>query len=1146
MSFEQEKLNEIFCETLARASGEERERYLASACGEDQELRRQVDSLLLSHFQAGDFLKQTVVPRDSPPICEGPGSMIGRYKLLQQIGEGGFGVVFMAEQQEPIRRMVALKIIKPGMDSREVIARFEAERQAVSLMDHPNIARVLDGGTTANWRPYFVMDLVKGTPITDFCDQNQLSTEARLKLFLEVCAGVQHAHQKGIIHRDLKPTNVLVTIQEGKPVPKVIDFGVAKAIGQKLTDRTLFTRFEQLIGTPAYMSPEQAEWSGVGVDTRSDIYSLGVLLYELLTGTTPFDKQMLSRAALEEVRRVIRETEPPTPSTRLHGLGQKLSEVAQRRNTEPSMLARLVRGDLDWIVMKTLEKDRGRRYQTINELARDVDRHLEGEPVSACPPSRAYRTGKFIRKHRIAVASGAAIASALITGLVLALVGFAQARRSGQTAKEDADTAQAVVDFLERDLLSQADPHNNTNRDVRVRELLDRASEKIKDRFTNQPLVEAMIRRTLGRTYVGLSEPDNAEPHIRRALEILNSKFGPDHPGSLECRSLLAVLYCNREMRAEAEPMLRELVESYRRIEGPDKPDTLDALKELGLNYLYWGHAEQAEDILRGLVETRRRVQGPNHRDTLQAMVDLAGVYNFSDRSFEAAAMFEEVLNKASRIDHDELFIIDVKALLGETYLHMREYARAAELLNEVVEFKQRVMGPRHHETLYFLDPLVNADGCLGLWQQCVDLCREVATSSGDPSKVASFALCGFAGAFLADNTNACRDFTNLLLTQFANTTNAELARRVCEACLLVPESTPNLDPVFRLAALVPADSEFPPDKIVKGMAEYRRGNLPGALNLLEEPNRSGGLLACQAGYFCALIHYRQGDEMGAKNEMERATERLGSLLRSGELGEAWHEYGRVIAARKEAERVVLGQEVSPVIDMNGLETLWKLWEPVRNHLRSGDHLAAQRKWAEARDHYLAAIGEPAFGWAAAESSDSSLPSKIGITLLAAGDRVNYKRVCKALFDELERYGDIQHACPVLEAYLAQDSDIASDFGQKALKWSRAIEYRSGVAAETVDLIQAMAAYRSARYEETIKKANAAQKSKWLGTRCAGQIFRAMALGRAGRLLESKQELAQAEAQLRLHLSTLTGDSWWDLELCQLALNEAHQLVDQR
>jgi serine/threonine protein kinase len=364
--------------------------------------------------------------------------LIGRYKLLQQIGEGGFGVVFMAEQIEPVQRKVALKVIKAGMDTREVIARFEAERQALALMDHPNIARVLDGGATASGRPYFVMELVRGAPITEYCDQCTLNTRERLELFIQVCRAVQHAHQKGVIHRDLKPTNVLVTLYDGVPMPKVIDFGVAKALGQRLTGKTLFTRFEQMIGTPAYMSPEQAALSGSDIDTRSDIYSLGVLLYELLTGVTPFDRETLAKAALNEVRRIIQEAEPLKPSTRLLSLGERLSEVARHRHAEPASLTRSVRGDLDWITMKALEKDRRRRYETVNGLASDLQRHLSNEAVVARPPGTFYRFQKLLKRNKLpfVATSAAAVVFAVSTAAVLALAYHLLAAAVGSKDRE--------------------------------------------------------------------------------------------------------------------------------------------------------------------------------------------------------------------------------------------------------------------------------------------------------------------------------------------------------------------------------------------------------------------------------------------------------------------------------------------------------------------------------------------------------------------------------------------------------------------------------------------------------------------------------------------------------------------------------------
>src|SRR5499427_2189668 len=392
MKSDVDRLREIFGQAQQIESDTQRERYLTDACQGDAELRQQVDSLLMAHKEAGDFLAQTIQLPSADFEPDPNGTFVGRYKLLEKIGEGGFGVVYMAEQQEPVQRKVALKIIKAGMDTREVIARFEAERQAIALMDHPNIARALDAGTTEAGRPYFVMELVRGLPVTDYCDKANLSTRERLQLFTKVCQAVQHAHQKGVIHRDIKPSNILVSVNDGVAVPKVIDFGIAKATtDQRLTDKTVFTAFEQFIGTPAYMSPEQAEVTSVDVDTRSDIYSLGVLLYELLTGKTPFDATELLQAGLDEMRRTIREKEPERPSTKVSTLGgDELTTTAKRRGLEAPKLVNLLRGDLDWIVMKCLEKDRARRYETANGLAMDIRRHLSNAPVVACPPSKLY------------------------------------------------------------------------------------------------------------------------------------------------------------------------------------------------------------------------------------------------------------------------------------------------------------------------------------------------------------------------------------------------------------------------------------------------------------------------------------------------------------------------------------------------------------------------------------------------------------------------------------------------------------------------------------------------------------------------------------------------------------------------------------
>jgi WD40 repeat protein/serine/threonine protein kinase len=464
----------LFAAALEKSTRAERAAYLEGACGDDDAQRARLEALLAANEASGgvlDAAPSALTPTAAyRPLTEGPGAFIGPYKLLQRIGEGGMGIVYMAEQQEPVRRKVALKIIKPGLDSHQVIARFDAERQALALMDHPNIARVLDAGTTASGRPYFVMELVHGLPITQFCDDHQLTPRERLALFVPVCQAIQHAHQKGIIHRDVKPSNVLVTMYDDKPVPKVIDFGVAKAVEQQLTERTLFTQFGALVGTFEYMSPEQAEMNAFGVDTRSDIYSLGVLLYELLTGTTPLERQRLREAALGELVRLIKEEEAPRPSQRLSS-SNNLPKIAAARKTEPARLPGLVQGEIDWIVMKCLEKDRARRYDTASGLARDVERYLADEPVEACPPSARYRLSKFARKHRKALVTAAVFTVLLVAGLMLSTllaVWASSAEREANRQRIASDEArQEALDSRQEALEAKAEADKQRD-EVRV------------------------------------------------------------------------------------------------------------------------------------------------------------------------------------------------------------------------------------------------------------------------------------------------------------------------------------------------------------------------------------------------------------------------------------------------------------------------------------------------------------------------------------------------------------------------------------------------------------------------------------------------------------------------------------------------------
>jgi Leucine-rich repeat (LRR) protein/tRNA A-37 threonylcarbamoyl transferase component Bud32 len=488
-------VEEIFYETMKIASQAERAAYLDRACGRDARVREEVEALLVARDQASSFLETpaavppvieaqtqdsscmaTLPPPAHKPIAEGPGTIVGRYKLLQEIGEGGMGVVYMAEQQKPVRRRVALKIIKPGMDSAQVIARFEAERQALAMMDHPNIARVLDAGCTDTGRPYFVMELVQGIPVTKYCDEKGLDTRERLELFVQVCNAVQHAHQKGIIHRDLKPSNVLVAIYDSKPVPKIIDFGVAKALHQRLTEATMFTQFGAVVGTLEYMSPEQAEMDALGTDTRSDIYSLGVLLYELLTGTTPMDGKKLRALGYAEMLKTIREVDPPKPSTRLSQSRQDMANISARRHTEPRRLQKLIAGDLDWIVMKCLEKDRTRRYETANGLAMDIQRHINDEAVMASPPGSFYKLQKLMRRNKLAFAAIGCVMAALVIGLVTSLWQFGRAQR-------EADRANAALGQLRAAAPSIA----AEARGMAAKEKFDEAIDKLNYALQLQP-----------------------------------------------------------------------------------------------------------------------------------------------------------------------------------------------------------------------------------------------------------------------------------------------------------------------------------------------------------------------------------------------------------------------------------------------------------------------------------------------------------------------------------------------------------------------------------------------------------------------------------------------------------------------------------
>jgi eukaryotic-like serine/threonine-protein kinase len=607
----------------------------------------------------------------APPVFgtePGIHSVMGRYKLLQKIGEGGCGAVWMAEQQAPLVRRVALKIIKLGMDTKEVVARFEAERQALALMDHLNIARVFDGGTTEAGRPFFVMELVRGVKITDYCDQHSLSTPERLALFIQVCHAVQHAHQKGIIHRDLKPSNILVMRHDGGAVPKVIDFGIAKAIQGRLTDSTLFTAFEQFLGTPAHMSPEQAEFSGLDVDTRSDIYSLGVLLYELLTGRPPLDPQSLVRSGLDEIRRMIREVEPARPSARVNTLGDvDQVTVARQRGSAPAQLCNLLRGDLDWIVMRCLEKDRTRRYETVAELAADIRRHLEHEPVIARPPTPWYLARKFMGRHRLAVTAGGVAISALLFGTTIATWSWlqeraaharavnaeaaqaslrAQAERAHETEiqerrRAEQNAAKAAVEarrsqqafaFLASTLreIGAGDPRGRNT--AVLREAIDRTLTRMPAELKDNPEVDGTVRGVLAAMYLDLGQLAKAEELVQESIARNSAILGPEHHDVAQAKVVLAAVRLSQRRVDEATALARESVTSLSEV-SPGKH-----------RYLAAAHA-----VLGACLEIQGKLAEAEHH--LRVALELAGKDSATDRKVEETArkFLKSALEKQGR-----------------------------------------------------------------------------------------------------------------------------------------------------------------------------------------------------------------------------------------------------------------------------------------------------------------------------------------------------------------------------------------------------------------------------------------------------------------------------------------------------------------
>jgi serine/threonine protein kinase/tetratricopeptide (TPR) repeat protein len=721
---------------------EARRLYLQQVCAGDTALQARIEALLRVHDENRGFLEP---PAEGPPrpttadapVTEGPGTPIGPYKLLEQIGEGGFGAVFVAEQHQPVRRMVAVKILKRGMETRQVVARFEAERQALALMDHPNIARVLDGGETASGRPYFVMELVKGVPITRYCDAHQLTPRERLELFVPVCRAVQHAHQKGIIHRDLKPTNVLVAAYDGKPVPKVIDFGVAKALGQPLTDRTLFTGLGSVIGTLEYMSPEQAEFNAADIDTRADIYSLGALLYELLTGTTPLTKDRLKQVALLEVLRLIREEEPPKPSTRLSESKESLPSISAQRKLEPARLNRELRGELDWIVMKALDKDRARRYDTANGLARDIERYLQDETVEACPPSAGYRLRKFARKHRHLLGAGATFVVLLVAGAGVSIWQALRATAAEQRAvaaqtgeAEQRKQAEAVLEFVQKHILAAARPKDRPGglgHDVSLRRAVEAALPVVDKSFTEQPLLEARLRMTLGTSFWYLGDSKTAAAQYHRAREIYSELLGPDDPATLESTGDLATAYADLGYYADALQLRGDTLARRKATLGPDHPDTIQSMRNLADSYFDVNRRDDAVRLDEETLALAKAKLGLDDERTLGIMNNLALDYSAVNRLEDALRLHQQTFELAkAKFGPDHLDTLRYMSNLAKGYADLERHEEARELREKVLPLQKAKLDPDHPDVLNTMFNLANTYGFLHRYAEALKLHQEV------------------------------------------------------------------------------------------------------------------------------------------------------------------------------------------------------------------------------------------------------------------------------------------------------------------------------------------------------------------------------------------------------------------------------------